>query len=235
MPIAKAQVQSITLRHQIVARIREAILNGSLGPGERVVERALAIELGASVTAVREALIQLESEGLITKRSNTTTNITSLTRGEISQTFAVRRTLERLAVAEAAHRATVADVRQLRRLHELASRAAANRDPQLYVQRDFTWHCAVWQASGNEVLVNTLRRLVLPLFGFSIIQAVSHPGFDLLEDARLHKPILEAIARNHAAAAVEAFEVGNRTWNMQALENPAAQIRMPEARRAGGG
>src|SRR5262245_2361694 len=94
---AKLRVQSTTLRHQIAARLRESILEGSVLPGERVVERALAVQIGTSVTAVREALIQLESEGLISKRSNTTTHITSLSREEIAQTFAVRHSLERMA------------------------------------------------------------------------------------------------------------------------------------------
>lgn len=227
MPIAnvKVKVQSITLRHQIVAEIRRAILDGSLLPGERVVERALAAKLGTSVTAVREAVIQLESEGLITKRSNTTTNITSLTHEEIAQTFAVRYSLERLAVAEAAHRATESSVRHLTGLHELAIEAATRKDPQLYVQRDFAWHQAIWLASGNEVLANTLHRLVLPLFGFSILQVVSHPSFDLLDDAQLHAPILHAIARRDATAAVAAFEDGLHAWTTHVREQPAVQMK----------
>ncbi len=223
--MGKVKVQSITLRHQIVAQIRQAILEGSLLPGERVVERTLAVKLGTSVTAVREALIQLESEGLITKRSNTTTNITSLTSEEIAQTFAVRHSLERLAVAEAAHRATGKSVRDLKSLHKLVIEAARRKDPQLYVQRDFAWHEAIWILSGNPVLAGTLSRLVLPLFGFSIIQVVSRPSFDLLEDAQLHTPILLAIARNNAAAAVVAFDNGIRAWTTHVQEQPVLRTK----------
>ena len=61
--------------------------------------------MGASVTAVREAIIQLEAEGLITKRTNTTTNVSVLTAEEIAQTFVVRQALERVAMIEAARRA----------------------------------------------------------------------------------------------------------------------------------
>jgi DNA-binding GntR family transcriptional regulator len=214
------KVRTLTLRHQIVSRIRQAILDGSLLPGERVVERALAAELGASVTAVREAVIQLEAEGLITKRSNAATNITSLTRPEIAQTFAVRHPLERLAIAEAARRAGEADVRRLAGLHQMAVDAAAAANPRLYIQRDFAWHQAVWEASGNQVLAATLRRLVLPLFGFSSIQVISRTGFDLDEDARLHRPILEAIARRDPEAAVAAFERGIRDWATHVWEGP---------------
>ncbi len=228
MPIAKVKVQSLTLRHQIVTRIRQAILDGSLQPGERVVERTLAAVFGASVTAVREAVIQLEAEGLIAKRSNTATNITSLTHAEIAQTFAVRFTLEKMAVAEASQHATAAQVRELKDLHERAVEAAGSRDPQLYVQRDFAWHQAVWSASGNEVLAATLRRLVLPLFGFSVIQVVSQKNFDLLEDALSHKAILRAIARQDGAAAVAAFEKGIRSWTTHVREQPARRRKEKE-------
>jgi DNA-binding GntR family transcriptional regulator len=213
----------MTLRHQIVSRIRQAILDGSLLPGERLVERALAANLGASVTAVREAVIQLEAEGLITKRSNTATNITSLTHAEIAQTFAVRAHLERFATAEAARRATPSDVRRLTELHKLAVETAARKDPQLYIQRDFAWHQAVWDASGNEVLAAALRRLVLPLFGFSVIQVIRQAGFDLVEDAKLHTPILKAIARHDPAAAVAAFERGIKEWATHVWEQPSGR------------
>ncbi len=218
MPIAKSRVQTITLRHQIAAEVRRAILDGSLQPGERVVERTLASQLGTSVTAVREAVIQLESEGLISKRSNTATNITALTHDEIAQTFFVRIPLERMAVAEAARRARKGDIRRLKELHDLVREAARDKNPRLYVQRDYAWHEAVWQASGNEVLENTLRRLVLPLFGFSVIQIVSEPSFDLAEDARSHEPILKAISKGDADAAMAAFEKGVFGWTTHVRE-----------------
>ncbi|MCC6585548.1 MAG: GntR family transcriptional regulator [Bryobacterales bacterium] len=220
MPIAPVKVQSVTLRHQIVSQIRQAILDGSLRPGERVVERTLASGIGASVTAVREAVIQLEAEGLITKRSNTATNITSLTDEEIAQTFAVRHTLERMAVEEAANHATTAGIRLLKQLHAAAREAAVAQDRQLYVQRDFAWHDAVWSTSGNQVLTATLRRLVLPLFGFSVVQTVLQKDFDLIEDVQLHTPILQAIARKDAVAAVSAFDKGIRVWTTHVRERP---------------
>jgi DNA-binding GntR family transcriptional regulator len=217
------KVQTITLRHQIVSRMRQAILDGSLAPGERVVERALAAKLGASVTAVREAVIQLEAEGLITKRSNTATNITFLTHAEITQTFAVRAHLERLAIAEAARRAPASGIRRLTEMHILAIEAAAGKDPRLYIQRDFAWHQGVWDASGNEVLAATLRRLVLPLFGFSVIQVICQAGFNLAEDAKLHTPILKAVERHDPDAAVAAFERGIKEWATHVWEQPSGQ------------
>lgn len=208
-------VQCITLRHQIAARIRQAILDGSVGPGDRLVERTLGTEMGASVTAVREAIIQLEAEGLITKRTNTTTNVSVLTAEEIAQTFVVRRALERVAMIEAARRAQPDDVTRLTELFGRMMEAAHKKLSGVYVQHDFAWHEAVWAVSGNEVLRTTLRRLVVPLFGLSSVRVVAQKNYNLVEDAQLHAPILDAIARNDPDGVAEAFDRGIREWQSQ--------------------
>jgi DNA-binding GntR family transcriptional regulator len=171
--------------------------------------------MGASVTAVREAIIQLEAEGLITKRTNTTTNVTVLTAEEIAQTFVVRHALERVAMIEAARRATAEDVQRLSELFSRMSEAAQQKLSGLYVQQDFAWHEAVWAVSGNEVLRSTLRRLVLPLFGLSSVRIVAQKNYNLVEDAQLHAAILDAIARNDPEGAADAFDRGIAEWQSQ--------------------
>jgi DNA-binding GntR family transcriptional regulator len=215
IPFPSKSVTYITLRHQIAARIRQAILDGSVGPGERLVERTLGIEMGASVTAVREAIIQLEAEGLITKRTNTTTNVSILTAEEIAQSFVVRQALERVAMIEAARRTQPDDVHRLTELFGRMMNAAQQKLSGEYVQHDFAWHEAVWAVSGNEVLRTTLRRLVLPLFGLSSVRVVAQKNYNLIEDAQLHAAILDAIARNDPDGAAEAFDRGIREWQSQ--------------------
>ena len=65
MATAFSKLSPRTLRDQIEEKIREAILGGLLRPGERLVERRLAEQFGSSLTAVREALISLESDGFV--------------------------------------------------------------------------------------------------------------------------------------------------------------------------
>lgn len=76
------KLSSSTLRIQIVEKVKTAILTGTLSEGERL-ERDLAAQLGTSLTAVRDALIQLEAEGFITEKPNTTTHVTKLFPKEI--------------------------------------------------------------------------------------------------------------------------------------------------------
>src|SRR6476620_12742108 len=102
-----------TLRGQIVQRIRHAILNGTLKPGDRLVERKLASEFGASLTAVREAVIELETDGFITKRPNAFTYVTKLSIAEIEKVFVLRKVLETHAIQEAARLASPQAISQL--------------------------------------------------------------------------------------------------------------------------
>jgi DNA-binding GntR family transcriptional regulator len=194
MPLTSKKISTATLRQQIVQEVRQAILNGTLHPGERLVERNLAVSLGTSLTAAREAMIQLESEGLITKRPNSTTHVTQLSPEEISQIFAVRRVLEEFAFVEAARHGTAQENSKLEQIHTRALRFAEAADARAYIGQDLAWHEAVWRMAHNPFLYASLNRAILPLFGFSVIGVAMQEGFDLVEDARNHEPLLQAIA-----------------------------------------
>src|SRR6185295_16337380 len=106
MSVVFEKLTNNTLRGRIAEQMRSAILNGSLAAGQRIVERTSAAEFGASLTSVREAIIQLESEGFITKKPNASTYVTQLSLPEAEKIFAVRRVLEEFAIQEAARLAT---------------------------------------------------------------------------------------------------------------------------------
>src|SRR5690242_138057 len=106
MAIAFSKISNRSLRNQIAEKIREAILNQSLGAGERLVERRLAAQFGASLTAVREALITLEAEGFVVKRLNSSTYVTELLQEEVEKAFEFRRVLEGFALELAIRLAT---------------------------------------------------------------------------------------------------------------------------------
>ncbi len=218
MPLITEKLTSATLRFQTSEKIRAGILSGSLKPGERLVERDLAEQLGTSLTVVREALVQLETEGFITKRPNSATHITQLGRSEIEQILVVRRLLEGFAFEEAARNATHERIQVLETLHQEAVEAARASDSQAYIHADLLWHDAVWQTTANEALRAALKRLVLPLFGFSAIQVASREGFDLRQDAYCHLPLLEAIRKRDPVATRRAFDLAYDAWSARLLE-----------------
>ena len=215
MPIVAKKLATATLRHRIVQAVRQAILNGSLRPGERLVERDLAARLGTSLTSAREAIIQLETEGLITKRPNSTTHVTELSPDEIGQIFAVRRVLEEYAFVEAARHGTPQEVVKLGKLHQEAVRAAEAGDAREYIEQDLAWHEAVWRMAHNQYLFESLRRAILPLFGFSLIGVAMRDGFDLVEDAHNHEPLLEAIAEQNPVVVRKVYRAAAETWSIE--------------------
>jgi DNA-binding GntR family transcriptional regulator len=217
MPLIAEKLNSQPARHLVAEKIRESILDGSLVPGERLVERKLAETLGTSQSAIREALIQLELEGHVSKKVNSATYVTHFSQRDLENTLAVRRALEGFAVEEAARLATPADVQRLEDLLQQSHAAARAKDFQKYIRGDLSWHIAVWESTHNECLVDSLRRIVVPLFGFSAIRVAMQPGFNLLNDLQLHRVLLDAISAGEPEKAKRAFHAAMHDWAEQAI------------------
>lgn len=209
------RLPSYSLRGRIAETLREAILNGTLEEGQRLVERKLAAQLGASLTAVREALIELEMEGFIQKRRNSATYVTKLTLEDTGKLFAVRSMLEPYAVEQAASLASPEHLERLEaRYLEMQDAARAN-DRKAFLRSDYAWHETIWQITSNEYLQAALRRLLVPLFAFTAIRIVTRGAFDLLHDAQSHLPILDALKARNPEAARNALLTGLTVWNAQ--------------------
>lgn len=206
-----SKVSVSTLRSIIAAEIRKAILDGRLQPGERLVERKLAAQFGASLSVVREALVELEMEGYIVKRRNTATFVTRVTLEEAEKVFQFRAVLEPYAMAEAAKRATEADLRELRQLHQRMSERAQANDFRGYLEADYEWHERAWRVAGNEYVRSSLARALVPFYAFFAMRCPA-PPFDLTQDAQGHLPILEALANHDPAAAEAAVRAGVAMW-----------------------
>jgi DNA-binding GntR family transcriptional regulator len=216
MPLVATKLNTQPARHQVADKIRESILDGSLTPGERLVERKLAETLGTSQSAIREALIQLELEGHVSKKPNSATFVTHFSQRDLESTLAVRRALEGFAVEEAARQSTRADIERLEELYQRSLAAAKARDFQKYIRGDLDWHIAMWESTHNDCLVECLRRVVVPLFGFSAIRVAMQPGFNLMNDLQSHRVLLDAIADGEPEMAKRAFNSAMRDWTEQA-------------------
>lgn len=200
------------MRERVSERIRDAILHGAMPLGQRIVEREMARQLGVSLTVVREALIQLEAEGFISKQANAATRVVSLSVEDVRKIFAVRRVLEGYCVEEACRRVTGEQARPLEETYLEILDAARSGDPVQFIRSDLRWHRALWELGGNEYLSAALERAVLPLFAFATVRVRSASQFELLADAQGHLPVLEAIKRRDPAAARAALEAALDGW-----------------------
>src|SRR5579864_9777932 len=93
--------------------IREAIIDGRLPPGQRLKEEELAQELGISRTPVREALLILQAEGLVTAVPNRGAVVRTYTESDLVDMYELRALLESFAAHQAAKRITEAQLAAL--------------------------------------------------------------------------------------------------------------------------
>jgi DNA-binding GntR family transcriptional regulator len=212
MPTVFSKLSNRTLRDQIIEKIREAILGGFLKPGERLVERRLSDQLGASLTAVREALITLESDGFVIKKPNSSTYVTEYSLEEAEKAFAFRRVMEGYAIDEAIRRATPEQLEAIELAYLDMVDAAGRGEQNLFLQKDYEWHEAIWKLADNEYLLAALRRLVLPLFAFSAIRIHSGRPLDLLTDAYRHHAVLEALRKKDPQGGRDALNHAIDEW-----------------------
>ena len=206
------KVKSDTLRTRIAQQIRDAILSGALKEGSKLVERNLASELGASLTAVREGLIELEWEGFIVKKKMSGTHVVRLSLADVEKIFRVREVLEGMAFSEAAANATDSVIASLESGYTEMIEAARNKDARLYNQKDMAWHQTVWQASNNDFLLAALKRAVLPYFSYTAIRIEAVDPFVLYHDASEHYPLLQAIQRHDQEGARRIFTEKIQSW-----------------------
>ena len=206
------KLSNSTLRERIAEKIREAILMGNLREGEKLVERSLAAQFATSLTAVREAIIQLETEGFVFKIPNSATHVTRLSISAAEKIHAVRKILETFAVEETAKLASTKQIEELEQAYlELLDIARANKS-QTFILKDLALHEMIWSFCGNEYVAAALRRTVYPFFAFSAIRALSVTPFDLLQDANSHLPVIDAIKAKDPRAARETFLAALEGW-----------------------
>jgi DNA-binding GntR family transcriptional regulator len=223
-PAELLPLETHTLREQISDRLRDAILDGSLRAGDRIVERQLAAQMGASLTAVREALIELETEGFIRKRRNATTHITLLSAEEVEDALRAREVLEGWAVQEAARNITAEGDKALKAAYRALQEAARSQDRKAFIHCDLDLHRTLWRLAGSPTMVAAIERALLPFFAFAAIRIVSEPfaNVDLKADATAHKPLIDAVAAGDLKLARAAFSQAMQLWKKDAKEHIVA-------------
>lgn len=147
------------LRHSVTESIRNAIAAGRFKAGERLPERELCEMTGVSRTLVREALRQLESEGLIKVLPHRGPIVAGLTPKEAEGIYQVRRELEGLASQLFAEVAGDAERAALRESFRQLRNAFQNEDPVVRLDAKNRFYASLVGGCGNEAIGQTLRML----------------------------------------------------------------------------
>jgi DNA-binding GntR family transcriptional regulator len=204
-------IQPISKKDQVVAAIKEAILSGTVEPGDQIVESRMAHELGSGIPLVREALIALEHQGYVQKTPYKGTTVTKLEPKQIQQIFQLRVELEALAVEWAQKNITPADIKQLQGFIERMQQAATEVDIDQFYQNDLEWHRKLWALSGNNYLADVLERLIVPLFAFFLMKTTREKQA-YVESAATHGAIVQALETKNAAEVHRLMKESLRGW-----------------------
>ena len=148
-----------TLQQQVLMNLRSRLAQGEIAPGLRIVEAAESERLGVSRGTIREALRQLEQEGLIVRSPRRDVHVRELTSQEIVDLYAVRGALESLAiraVCALSEKPFARTVRELRR-QLLALESASGTSDE--IASDLRFHETLCEASNNGILLVHWRQL----------------------------------------------------------------------------
>jgi len=201
-------------RQRVREELRERILTGRLRPGDRLVERELAEDLGVSRVPVREAIRSLEAEGFVVVQSPRRVVVRQLARVDVEELFDVREALESLAAGLAATRAGKPELRRLDRVLAEAARATARGDGTRIAVLNTTFHDEIVTIAGNALLSTMLQ----PLEGrLRWLTSQNEHWSDLLDEhRRLYDAIASGDAERAKASAAEHVRV-NREVTLRTL------------------
>lgn len=149
-----------SLSDDIVQRLREAIFGGELAPNERLREEILAERLGVSRGPIREALSELEREGLVIKLPNGRAVVARLTREDLDEVYSLRLALEQLATRQAAQNAEPAVLDEMQQVvTEITVAVARGITRQEAARLDVDFHDLIYKASKHRRLYQTWSTL----------------------------------------------------------------------------
>ncbi len=180
----------LTLREKILETIREAILKGSLKPGEKVAEPELAERFGISRTPIREAFRQLESEGYLTVIPRKGAVVASLSERDVEEFYAIKSVLEGYAARMAADKLSDKDIERLEVINDRLEKLAREGDVKNFFRVHSDFHEAFIRASGNDKLLELISQLLLK-FNRLRMASLSLPG-RMEVSVQEHRKLLEA-------------------------------------------
>jgi DNA-binding GntR family transcriptional regulator len=190
------------LYQEVTASIFQAILDGKLKPGERLVEETIAQELGLSRSPVRQALQEMERQGIVVIVPRKGAYVANWSIADIEDFVRVRILLEVQAVEQAATRITPQEIAALYAIVDGMVAAAVKQAVDREIDCDLAFHKQVVGASRNSTLIQVYSTIELRIHMFMIYEKYIDPAVQQrLELTQKHAPIVAALQARDAGLA----------------------------------
>ncbi|GAA2792959.1 hypothetical protein GCM10010441_17760 [Kitasatospora paracochleata] len=188
----------------VTARIRDAILNGQMKPGDHLVERQLAARLEVSNVVVRDAFTRLADEGFVVRLPRRGTFVSSLTPDEVRDLGGIRGVLERYAAELAISRWTPESHAALAEICDWMDEAVAAGDLKRLFELDGAFHEGVWLAARSPALTLLTHNLHSKLSRY-MRYGVSAESDVVADIPNAHRRLLELLVIGDPVRAGDAF------------------------------
>jgi DNA-binding GntR family transcriptional regulator len=162
------------LRRQVLDELRQSIISGRMAPGSRLVERELISMMGVSRTVIREALRQLETEGLIAIIPNKGPVVRELTVAEAKDLYAIRAVLEGLAARLFVQNADAAQVEKLEQELNATEKAYKSGDAAQILASKNIFYDILFEGAGSETLSSMIGTLHVRIWRWRAL-GLGHP------------------------------------------------------------
>ena len=195
----------LPLRDVVFKTLRQEILTGELKPGERLMEIHLANKLGVSRTPIREAIRQLELEGLVIMVPRKGAQVASITEKSLTDVLEVRLALEKLAVELACKRISYEQKEILKEKMLEFEQLAGTDDASLIARADVAFHDAIFESTGNMRLGQMVNNLAEQMYRYRFEYIKDISGHEKLVSE--HRLIYDAIIRADIEEATKQISV----------------------------
>ncbi|MGB6746356.1 MAG: GntR family transcriptional regulator [Terracidiphilus sp.] len=201
MDASNIPTPTVLIKNLLSDKLRAEILNGSLKPGERIVEGKWAAKFGVAQASIREAINILAQEGFVTKAPNRSARVIHLSEIDVSHIYYLRGAIEGLAARLAAQFRQ--DINGLQATMDAMRESATTGDREGLIDCDLHFHLALCDLSHNPYLIEHARRILVPLFAF-VRMRVSASGQSTSaweKDLEAHQRIIDLIREGEGEIA----------------------------------
>lgn len=222
------QKTSAPLRRQVLDGLRQAIISGRLAPGQRLTERELTAMMAVSRTVIREALRQLETEGLVVMIPNKGPVVRELSLTEAKDLYRIRAVLEGLSARLFVENASKSDIKQLENALAIVADAYANGDADEILETKNKFYDILYAGAKSDILGGMLAALHARIWRWRAL-GLKHPNRSSRRSAESVKNLRAMLAAIKASDADAAEKIVREETHkaaseaMTLLPSPAAQ------------
>ncbi len=190
MPVTRsAKINLEPVAKQVSDVLRQWILSGQLDAGEHIRQEAIAEELGVSRVPVREALLTLETEGLITRQKYKGAFVAQFSPEEVREVYLLRTLLECHLFEHALPNISESD---LRLAEDIIDQSMRSESPEDWMRLNMDFHMALYEPSRLTLTLQTLKSLLLRTERYFLLQHAISPSIQQTSSSE-HREIIRVI------------------------------------------